>query len=354
MSIEPLEQQLIQKCRRVLNESLRQHDAPCFAELATYIVLMRSHKTLQDIISAIFSIEKTPSDLLSAVMKCQWLLLEARLPEFVHLPPQEQMQALKDILEHFHYIEISVLEMGEQVWESKFTEVQKELADERESRIVATSLQQWHANHKIKLLNYYKGLPVQVLANIVEITGSANPTVVVALSRELSRVMAISEQQSALAPDVEDKRFIQMRVHHISSDCISFRLDGLAAIERRKQFRLQPLELTKVQVYQDKKISGKGVVLDISLTHLDIAISSLQDASFKLGEMIDFSFQMEESTIKGAAWIRFIRPSKEKIILVIELLPDASIQKILQQKTAILQRKIIQEIKQKFTVPNYF
>jgi len=352
VGVESLNQQLVQKCCQALNESLKQHEAPHSLELATYIVLMRSHKTLPELISAIFSMGTTPSDLLSAVMRCQWLLLEAKLPELASLLPQKQMQGLKDTLEHFHYIETLVLEMGEQVWECKFAEAQKELADERESRIVATSLQQWHANNKIKLLNYYKGLPVQVLANVVSVTSGVNPMVVVALSSELRRVLAISEQKSALAPDVEDKHFLQMCVHHLSSDRVSFHLNGLAKIERRKQFRLQPLELTKVDVYQSKKVSGKGVVLDISLTHVSMAISPLHETSFKLGEMIDFSFKMEDSMVKGAAWIRFIRHNEEKVILCVELLPDASTQKILQQKTAVLQRKIIQEIKQKFTMLN--
>jgi len=352
VGVESLNQQLIRKCCQVLNESLSQYETPLFLELATYMVLMRSQKTLQELISAIFSMGVAPSDLLSAVMKCQWLRLEAELLELASLSPQKQMQGLKDTLEHFHYIETLVLEMGGRIWESKFAEVQKELGHERESRIAATSLQQWHANNKIKLLNYYKGLPVQVVSNVVDVTCGANPGVVVALSKELSRVLAISEQKSALAPDVEDKQFLQMHVKHISSDSVSFHLKGLANIERRKQFRLEPLELTKVHVYQSKKISGTGVVLDISLTHVDMAISPLHNVSFKLGEMIDFSFQMEDSMIEGAAWIRFLRQDKEKMILCVEFLPDASMQKILQQKTAVLQRKIIQEIKQKFTMLN--
>ncbi|MDX8404393.1 MAG: hypothetical protein R8K54_08310 [Mariprofundaceae bacterium] len=282
-------------------------------------------------------------------MKCQLLIMEQKLPELLDLSTDEQVQRLKQMIEHFNYIETSIIEAGEGPEPTKVKEPEKGLKTEQQRRILVASLQQWQKDERIKLLNYYKGLPVQAISKVMNVTGGMKPIISVQTSNELERVLAISERQQVLAPDSEDAVYIDMEALSVTGDNITFYVKGISPIERRKYIRLEPPSSTSINLYRNKKSVGRGELLDFSLTHISLSMPYSDTHPFKENEIFDFQFQMEQSNINGSGWIRATRKNSDQLIICIEAMADAGLQRQLQQEAASIQRKIIQEIRRKFT-----
>ncbi|MDX8395586.1 MAG: hypothetical protein R8K22_04140 [Mariprofundaceae bacterium] len=344
-------QKLIQKCCDILSESLKSDQNIPLPDLAAHITTAHARHPLPEVITSIIKAEMPPSKILNALMQCQSMILEQKLPELLNLPSDEQIKELKCIFEHFNYIETSIIELGEEFWVTKNKKGQKNLETERESRILAISSQQWKAADTIKILNYYKGLPIQSINKIIDITVDPTEdlkrTITVQASGALERVLAISEKNCVLTPDSEDIVFIKMEVLNKTSGKATFYIKGLVPMERRNHLRLQPLSEVSINLYRNKTSVGCGKILDLSLSHIAATIPYPDTHPFKKDEIIDFHFQLDQDNIKGAGWARSVRQDRNCLIVCIEIMPDTTIQKQLQLEIATLQRKIIKEIRLK-------
>ncbi|MDX8388862.1 MAG: hypothetical protein R8M38_00080 [Mariprofundaceae bacterium] len=278
------------------------------------------------------------------------MILEYKLPTLLELPGNEQVQGLKKIIEHFNYIETTIIAVGEQLWLTEMNDVKEDRDAERQACVLATSLQQWQKDGKVKILNYYKGLPVQAISKVMDVTGGRKPAISVQATSELGRVLAISDKQRVLAPDSEDSVFINMVALNTQGDSITFYIKGVSRMERRKHLRLQPLSKTAINIYRNKVHVGCGEVLDLSLSHIALSMPSADSSTFEKSEIVDIQFILNQDSLEGAGWIRSSRKDHDSIFICIEFMPDAGIQRQLQKETAIIQRKIIQEIRKKFAI----
>jgi len=341
---------LVKQCCRILREELA---LPCheyIAEFASYIVGVTTHRSLSELIIAMIQATALPSALSQALMRCQLLVFEQKMPMMISASPDKQLQLLKELLEHFNYINASIVQEGEKLWAEQVDALEHDLRREHQHRILDVSMQLWKYQQKIKLLNYYKGLPVQVMVDI-DCIDAVEPAVIhVRSSPSLGRVLAMQGNAFVLAPDSEDKVLIHLQVQHEQHDKVSFVVKALSSIKKRKHFRLEPIEPVAIQLYRNKKVIGRGKVLDLSLKHMDIRIPAVQGVMFEVNEIVDICFPIQKKELKGCAWVRHIRQTEQEFILCLELMPQAHLQHHLQQEVAYLQRKIIQEIKEKFTI----
>jgi len=341
---------LVKQCCEILRHEIlpQQHDH--IAELASYIVGVTTHQSLSDIIHAMIQGHVLVSDLSRALMKCQLFLLEQQMPAIFKQSPDKQLQALKEMIEHFNYISASIVQIGEQLWSDKVGVLKQDLKLEHQHRILDVSMQTWKHQKQIKLLNYYKGLPVQVMADIECVEAADQAVISVHSSKALGRVLAMQNNAFVLTPDTEDKVLIHLQVKHEQCDKVSFLVKTLSSMKKRKYFRLEPVETVAIQLYRNKKLVGKGQILDLSLNHMDIMMPIVKGIVFEVNEIVDICFPLQNKEVKGCAWVRHTRQTDQDVILCLELMPQAHLQRNLQQEVACLQRRIIQEIKEKFTI----
>jgi len=341
---------LVKQCCEILrNEILPQHHEHV-AELASYIVGVTTHRSLSEIIIAMIQAGALPSDLSRALMKCQLYMFEKQMPVIFKRPPDKQIRALKEIIEHFNYISSSIVQVGEELWSARVDALNHDLKIEHQQRILDVSMQTWKHQKKIKLLNYYKGLPVQVMADIECVEAADQAVVSVHSSKALGRILAMQNNAFVLTPDAQDEVLIHFQVKYEQCDKVSFFVKELSNIKKRQYFRLEPVETVAIQLYRNKKLVGRGKVLDLSLKHMDVSMPVARNIAFEANEIVDICFPLQKKEVQGCAWVRHIRQVEQEVILCLELMPQAHLQRNLQQEVAYLQRRIIQEIKEKFTI----
>jgi len=341
---------LVKQCCTILrNEALSQHH-DYIAELAGYIVGVTVHHSLSGLIGGMLKAGVLASDLSCSLMKCQLCVFEQYVPVIFTMPADKKIKILKEMIEHFNYIGSSIVEEAEHIWAEQVDALQHDLDVEHQHRILDVSMQAWKHQKKVKLLNYYKGLPVQVLSDIESVEDGDQPVMTVRSSKALGRILAMQNNAFVLTPDIDDEVLIHLQVRHEQSDKVSFCVKALSNMKKRQHFRLEPVEKVSIQLYRNKKLVGKGEVLDLSLKHMDISMPMINDVSFEKNEIVDVCLLLQKQAVKGCAWVRYIRVVKQDVILCLELMPQAHLQHNLQQEVAYLQRKIIQEIKEKFTI----
>ena len=342
---------LVKKCCEILRHEIISQDDEYVADLASYIVGVTTHRLLSELIHGMIQGDVLPSHLSRALMRCQLLILEQEIPVLSKHSPEKQIQHLKTMIEHFNYISLSIVQVGEEVWSDHVDTLQHDLQVEKQQHLLDVVMRIWKYENKIKLLNYYKGLPVQVMANIESIEMlDDRPIISVRKSTALERVLAVQKNQFVLTPDSEDAVLIHLQLRYEQVDKVVFIVNTLSNMKKRKHFRLEPVETVAIRLYRNKKVAGSGKVLDFSLKHLDISMPIGHGLTFEVNEIVDVCFQLQNKEMKGGAWVRHICPRDQEVILCLELMPQAHLQRNLQQEVAVLQRRIIQEIKEKFTV----
>jgi len=341
---------LVKQCSEIFRHEILPHHHDNVAELASYIVGVTTRHSLSELINVMLQADVLPSDLSRALMRCQLLILEQQMPVIFKSSPETQIQALKEMVEHFNYVSSSIVQIGEELWSARVDALHYDLKVEHQHRILDVSMQIWKHQKQIKLLNYYKGLPVQVMADIECIEAVDQPIISVRSSKALGRVLAMQKNEFVLTPDGEDEILIHLQVKCEQSDKVSFLVKALSNIKKRQYFRLEPLEVMAIQLYRNKKIVGRGKVLDLSLRHMDVSMPVVKKTTFEINEIVDICFQLQKQEMKGCAWVRHVRLHDQEVILCLELIPQANLQRNLQQEVAYLQRRIIQEIKEKFTI----
>jgi len=341
---------LVKQCCEILRNEILPPYHEHIAELASYIVSIKTRHSLSALIRIMIQAGILPCDLSHALMKCQLCILEQHIPVRGNMPPDKQLQYLKETIEHFNYIHSSIIEESEHFWAEQVGALQHNLDVEHQQHVLDVSLQAWKHQKKIKLLNYYKGLPVQAMSDIASLEIDTHPVITVHHSKALRRILAMQNNEFVLTPDIDDEVLIHLQVKHEQSAKISFFVTSLSSMKKRQHFRLEPLEPIGIQLYRNKKPLGQGQVLDLSLKHLDISMPKVNDIAFEKGEIVDICLPLQKQDVKGCAWVRHIRHTEQDIILCLEVMPQAHLQRHLQQEVAYLQRRIIQEIKEKFTI----
>ena len=346
------DQHLIHRCTLILQEALPASTHRQIPKLAAHLIHPTADAT-QRLITPLLDCDVTPGQLLCATMHCHPIIIQEQLNTIFELPRAEQPGALKAIIEHFGAISTAIVEIGDQQWQSKLDHATAALQQEHELRILSLTIQMWLKTERIKLVNYYRGLPVQAVTRVIAVEDHLDhptrPSVTAAISREVARVLAINDNRSVLALDHDGEHFLRLEQRSITKDNVTFQLQpGL--LKKRNHFRLEPIHPIDITLQHNKKSIGTARILDFSIKHIDLQLPADPALSLARNDMLDFYLELHEQTIHGRGCLRHQRSHHDHRYLCLELIPSRHLQHHLQQEIANLQRKIIQEIKEKFTM----
>jgi len=346
--LKTFDQRLIQQCCHIFQEHLGEIDDKDIPNIASYMVIGKSPVTLDHILSQWVKNERSLEQLLQTINACQNTVIQAYIPKWFQqdTPPYQHMSLH---LERFHHISMTLVSTYKQAFEQQEKIDTLSPSQKLEQAILSSFNTQWQQQEKLTCLNYYKGLPVQCSTTIKKIhKHDHDDYITVSLSRALLRVLAVTEQTSILIFNQEHQKLIQLDTHHITQNDVTFTTNNMSLLQKRQQLRLQPTSPMEAIILQHKKIIGGGEIIDLSIKHIHIRMASHLCQHFRLKNMVDIQIQLSEHFVKGSAWIRSMRPNPPHHILQLEFLPSAKVQRHLQTEVAALQRKIIQQIKEKF------
>jgi len=342
---EPFHQKLIQQCADIFHQSIPDIHDQNIPILAAYIVLGHAQSSVEKALDALIKQNVSIHTLLHALMQSQMLLLESRLSNMVKKPLASDIQALKSYIDHVHYMATNMFLIDEK---NRLEHSDKEGAETSEDmRIFKDSLPLWQKEEKIKCINFYKGLPVQCMANIDGIIESEDSFISLSLNHDLLRVLIMTNNSYILVPSASDEDMLRLQVHVIGHRTVTLTTKRMSTFKKRKKLRLQPLEPMQVRISHHMKNIGKADVLDFSLTHFNMKMDSDACQSLHIDDIVDIQIPFQDKLTQAAAWIRFMRQDKQYHVLCVEFQTNGEVQRLLQNEVSISQRKIIQEIKEK-------
>jgi len=345
-------QALIQQCHKILVDSLGQNGGSGLSALAAYIVQADSKQSLPPVIANILKDGVLPGNLFRALLKCQWVVLEHRLSTLKDLSPKDQVSGLKQTMEHFNYIEEAIIEGGEKISATQLDEAKRALDIEQQAHALTVSMNHWKASEKIKILNYYKGMPVQAVAKILNIQGKPGEEMItVCFADEVSRVIAVApEEDSVLSPCMGKGNFVKLSLFRVGREEIIFNVSGICT--RREgtfqEVRVQPVKARDTELYRHEQLIASGQLHDLSLTGIGVQFPDSERSPCSEGETLDFRIKFEDRILQGSGWVRSLRKHNDMMFMGIEIRPEASVQKLLQEEVSMIQRSIIYELKHKY------
>jgi len=347
-----MEQALIQQCHKILVDSLGQNGGTGLPALAAYIVQTDSKQSLPPMIENILKDGVSPGNLFRALLKCQWIVLEHRLSTMKDLSPKDQVSGLKQTMEHFNYIEEAIVEGGEQISATQLDEAKKALDIEQQAHALAVTVHRWKESGKVRILNYYKGMPVQAVAMILDIQGKAGEEMItVRFTDEAGRVIAVAlEESSVLSPSMDKGNFVKLSVFRVSSEEIIFNVSGFSTRREGlyREVRVQPVKTRDTELYKNGQLVVSGQLHDMSLTGIGVQFPDSKRLPCSEGETLDFRIKFEDRNLQGSGWVRSLRKHDDMMFVGIEIRQEASVQKLLQEEVSMVQRRIIHELKHKY------
>jgi len=347
-----MEQALIQQCHKILVDSLGQNGGAGLPALAAYIVQTDSKQSLPPVIANILKDGVSPGNLFRALLKCQWAVLEHRLSTLKDLSPKDQVSGLKQTMEHFNYIEESIIEGGEQASATQLDEAKKALDTEQQAHALTVAMHQWKESGKIRILNYYKGMPAQAVARILDIQGkSGEEMITVRFTDEVGRVIAVAlDEDSVLSPSTDKGNYFKLSVFRVSREEIIFNVSGFSTRKEGtyREVRVQPVKARGAELYRCEQLIASGQLHDLSLTGISLQFPDSAQLSCSEGETVDFRIKFEDRILQGSGWVRSLREHNDMMLIGIEVRPEASVQRLLQEEVSMIQRRIIYELKHKY------
>jgi len=345
-----MEDELIHQCHKTLVDVLSPNDDPELLSLATCLVREGSEESLTISVENILRNGESPGFLLQALLKYQSVVLAHHLSQLRDLSPGDEVRGLGRMIKHFNHVEALIIDSGERVWAGLSDRTRTALVIKRQKLAMDMQIP-WQVSEKIKIVNYYKGMPVQTSAKILDMQGEPGEEMVtVPFTNELGRVIAVSsEENSAMSPGVDKNRGFRLTLSRVECDEIVFSVTAVSACwEGMYQgARIHPVERVGAELLQRKECLASGHLHDMSFSGIGILLPGSADlSSCKQGTIVEFNIRYSSETIRGSGWLRSLRKHNDMILAGIEVSPEASVQRFLQKEVSTIQRVIIREIKE--------
>jgi len=327
--------------------------------LAAHVCNEHTQYHLKDILKTLFHHGFTVPQLLSVLLNCESMRMKRLFSGYSSQPVVAQYKDLQRVIHHFNSIQEEVLEVGKDYLlqaeanlfpDDDHDDVQtdrmamNEVEDAVREEILGSSLKQWSQTKKMKVYNFFQGVPVYATVDVLHIEGNH---VDISPSNDLIKVFSCHpDGNSAYAICADEKEQVKISIGHASSDCVQFNLHEVAQslLNCRKNLGVR----MNLDVFSEIKVRGKTIkkvlLRDISLAGLGLTVKGLKQEPCRTGEVIECRFEMGGKRMTAHGWVRWVVMMNGEIRLGMELRPHIAIQQALQKEVFRIQRKIIVQL----------
>ena len=341
---------------KALKHVLGNEHSDALSVLAVHVCDEQSKTPLDEVLHVLFHHAYTIPQLLSALLQCESLRMTRLFSGHSTLPLERQFDELKYVLHHFNAIQEAVLDVGrDYLLQAQAQFRQKEAGDQADidrqdsvevdhaarKVVLDASMKQWKKEKKIRLYNFFKGVPIHATVNVTKIS---DEEICIKLSADLIKVFASqSTGKFAYAICADEKEQVRVSISEVLESIVAVRLEEVSPslLYRRKDLGVRTMNETPVLLRVRGRMLRDVMLCDISSTGLGFSLPEKHHSLCQNGEMIECAFRLADKDIKVSGWIRWVMVMNGDMRMGMELRPNIAVQQALQKEVFRIQRKII-------------
>ncbi|MDQ6974744.1 MAG: PilZ domain-containing protein [Mariprofundaceae bacterium] len=325
--------------------------------LAAHVCSEQTQRPLKDILKVLYHHGFTVPQLLSVLLNCESIRMKRLFSGYSSQPVEAQYKDLQQVIHHFNDIQEEVLDVGKdyllQAEATLFADDEGTQTDRMaidtvdegiREEILDISLKEWARSQKMKVYNFFQGVPVYATVSVLRVEGHV---VDVVPSSDLIKVFASHpDGNSAYGICADEKEQVRVSIGEVLPNCVQLNMQEVAQslLNCRKNLGVR----MNMDVFSDIKVRGKSIkkvlLRDISLAGLGLTIKNLDQEPCRTGEVIECRFHLGGKPIVAHGWVRWVVVMNGEVRLGMELRPHIAVQQALQKEVFHIQRKIIVQL----------
>jgi len=341
---------------KILKHSLGSEHADALSVLAVHVCDEQSKIPLHKVLHKLFHHAYTIPQLLSVLLQCESLRMQRLFSGHSSLPLERQFDELKYVLHYFNALQDAVLDVGKDyLLQAQAQRHQEEVGDEadidRQSSIevdpdvrksvLHASVKQWYKEKKIRLYNFFKGVPIHATVDVTQINSK---DIHLKLSADLMKVFASqSTGRFAYAICADEKDQVKVSISEVLENSVILKLEEVSPslLHSRKNIGVRTMNEVPVLLKVRSRTLRSVVLRDISSTGLGFSLPEKYHALCQNGKMIECNFKLADKDVNVSGWIRWVMVMNGEMRMGMELRPNVAVQQALQKEVFRIQRQII-------------
>ena len=331
-------------------------------ELAKYICKENTTASLPDLLRTLFRHGYGVAQILAALLQSESVRMQTLFSGHAAMPLHTQFKDMKQILQGFNDIQNAVIEVGESyLAESDARNIQGSAASaerpgERISdhsgiseaelkaikeRALLASMTEWKKSKKIHIYNIFRGISVNVRADVRAISENALSIV---LNKDVGKVFASHPQKNIAYLECSNgDEQIEVSLGDVSQGEVTLTLGDVSRsyLGRRDHLEVRLSEVVPVEFWRKYRKVAVGTLVDTSVSGLGFVLKESDKMPCSTGDELECRFKLANREIRAVGWIRWMRTHEGSARVGIELRKDKVVQEVLQREIVRVQREII-------------
>jgi len=271
--------------REELVGSLRVKDDTILDSLVEVIVHGEKRSPAFQVFTSLLDAGCTISELMTALLRCEWLTLQLIAPEVKNLSEKEQVKLVHSKLEYFNALQGTLFEIAQAHWDSV-------LSSECRSQVLSETHSNWLKTGYVTLYNVIDEIPVRASVSLFDATLES---ISVEITSELQRVIAADQEMRRAYIDSPDEKYRLVmlidRVNSVKDATLKIEDIVLSNIRDRDFLRVSIHDDTHVQLLdKDGFMKAEALLSDISIGGL--GLEKVSSMALEAGSIMTIKFNL--------------------------------------------------------------
>lgn len=321
--------------REELEGSLRIKDEIILDGLVEVIIHSEKRSPSFQIFTDLLDSGCTISELMTGLLRCEWLTLQFVAPEIKNLSEKEQVKLVQSKLEHFNALQGTLFEIAQAHWDSV-------LSSECRSQILTETHANWLKTGYATLYNVIDEIPVRASVSLFDAT---QESISVEITSELQRVIAADPEMLRAFIDSPDEKYRLVmcidRVNSLKDATLKVEDIVLSNIRDRDFLRVGIHGDTHIQLLdKDGIIKAEALLSDISIGGL--GLKKVSSMALEAGSVMTIKFNLGNIEANHPCSICWVSHMESRIGVSIR--ENQRLQQALNREILKRQREVISKL----------
>lgn len=296
-----------------------------------------SDLSMKDALHHLFAAGCKNTEVLAALVRCEWTALKVALPQLNSLDEKKQSQQLRGMIERFNAVKHALIAVSDELWSEK-------VIHQHDPRVLLETREAWSINPQLSLYNLFDEMPVRASLH-VSAWNKKDHILYTKVTPELGRVFSADSDMRYAYIDSPIAGFrLKVMLDKVSGDSVQLKVVTVDASEvgLRKEIRVALEEPQAVKI-----LSGRKLICNAELTEISqrgLGLIARQELPFVAGEKFTCQTQIGKIKIDHMGEVVWVQSFLEggRFALTIEF--DKATTRQLNSEILNLQRKKIERL----------
>ena len=308
---------LVDDCKARFLEILEPADEGLVDDLVHHVFEHDTVLPLETVIDALVHRGHPPACLFQGLVACESLHLAALLPDMLEQLPADQRTEVQELLDHYSGMQARWQQILGESYAGEIKDLRRQIGQRGERQLEERTKNLWLNSGRIRLFNYFRELMV---VGATHVDSLEDYYVTVHITPQLERVFAADERMRfAYTFSTRQEIIHRLEVHSCKGDLLTLRIAGLIYHPQaaRRQVRVAGYDEIFVELSQERRPLGSGLMMDLSQTGLGLYYD--RPLNLGLGESVQVVAEVRGQAFKTDARVAWIFVDGRETRLGLEL-----------------------------------